>query len=536
MGTQITVADVLAHPVFQNSDTFATNTGLHKIIGTCTIMDIENITAWLNADDVLIVGDYTENCLTEEFVDRLHEKEISCLITKKKFKQNFTSTIIEKFYAYDLPIILVTDNYAWSTLIKAIQQIQFEHYQQLIAEQENFYQSLLRSLANPSSFDSIGSIFHTNTQNSLAIITPDKKIIDASFDINWINIIQTINLNQLHDQSSVADGVPGLFGCRILPPHSLDELSTIWAIPVYANHQLKYYILVGFPYVIGKLPIDLAKKIQSVSRVLLIKDDLHQELDFEQLFKINESFQIIIDNPFVKESDFLSLQSFAGIKMQAPLTITKISSSVPRGALFENSSLMIQNYLTQLLDHLIPTIVIYYKHSWLLITDSRPDLNSTLEEVLSKLNKLFPNLHFHAGSSNPHSIIHLPLALSEAEGALQYLQQNHPERLLQTYQKLGITQLFLDNRFQINKQYVKLMIDTFISPLLTYDQNHNTELLNTLGTYLDNDFSRTKTSKALFIHKNTLSNRINKIKQLVGSDHEDLWLNLQISYHLWQNQ
>ena len=39
MGTQITVADVLAHPVFQNSDTFATNTGLHKIIGTCTIMD-----------------------------------------------------------------------------------------------------------------------------------------------------------------------------------------------------------------------------------------------------------------------------------------------------------------------------------------------------------------------------------------------------------------------------------------------------------------------------------------------------------------
>ncbi|MCH4009315.1 PucR family transcriptional regulator [Companilactobacillus sp.] len=64
-------------------------------------------------------------------------------------------------------------------------------------------------------------------------------------------------------------------------------------------------------------------------------------------------------------------------------------------------------------------------------------------------------------------------------------------------------------------------IDPSISSLQDYDEEHDTELLPTLLNYLEQDGNLAHTSDALFIHRNTLHNRLNRIKEITAVDLKD---------------
>jgi DNA-binding PucR family transcriptional regulator len=57
---------------------------------------------------------------------------------------------------------------------------------------------------------------------------------------------------------------------------------------------------------------------------------------------------------------------------------------------------------------------------------------------------------------------------------------------------------------------------SFLRPLLAYDRETDSELMRTLQAYLGADGSPTKTAAALFIHRNSLSYRLNRIGDLLG--------------------
>lgn len=57
-------------------------------------------------------------------------------------------------------------------------------------------------------------------------------------------------------------------------------------------------------------------------------------------------------------------------------------------------------------------------------------------------------------------------------------------------------------------------IDPSIQTLQDYDDDNGTELLPTLLTYLEQDGNLSKTADALFIHRNTLHNRLNRLVEL----------------------
>ena len=54
-----------------------------------------------------------------------------------------------------------------------------------------------------------------------------------------------------------------------------------------------------------------------------------------------------------------------------------------------------------------------------------------------------------------------------------------------------------------------------------YDRDNATELSHTLEVYLKSNYSPSATSQALFIHRNTLTKRLQKIKSLTHLELED---------------
>ena len=66
----------------------------------------------------------------------------------------------------------------------------------------------------------------------------------------------------------------------------------------------------------------------------------------------------------------------------------------------------------------------------------------------------------------------------------------------------------------------KLYNDMF-TPIIEYDKSTNSKLLETFETYLDENCNIDKTSRKLFIHKNTLKYRLERIEKLLECDIND---------------
>lgn len=66
--------------------------------------------------------------------------------------------------------------------------------------------------------------------------------------------------------------------------------------------------------------------------------------------------------------------------------------------------------------------------------------------------------------------------------------------------------------------YLQEFVNRKLGPLEEYDRKHQTELVLTLQALVDNMGVRTKTAEVLFLHRNTLLQRIHKIETLTGMD------------------
>lgn len=115
----------------------------------------------------------------------------------------------------------------------------------------------------------------------------------------------------------------------------------------------------------------------------------------------------------------------------------------------------------------------------------------------------------------------------EAQEALRVGQALHDEGVI-VFDDLGVLhwlfQLTPEQRRQ-NAYMQRIRI------LTTYDRERNTELLKTLEAYLDRGGSLVDTAQSLYIHRNTLLHRLERIRELCGIDLRDPWhqLNLHVA-------
>ncbi|WP_380026090.1 PucR family transcriptional regulator [Effusibacillus consociatus] len=102
------------------------------------------------------------------------------------------------------------------------------------------------------------------------------------------------------------------------------------------------------------------------------------------------------------------------------------------------------------------------------------------------------------------------------------------------FEDLGIYRLLL----QMNDHYaLNSFIEDYLGPLLRYDEQHGSQLVLTLRIFLDQNCSKQETSERLFIRRQTLYHRLDKIRDLLGdsymSPEHRLSLEFALRAHDW---
>jgi len=120
--------------------------------------------------------------------------------------------------------------------------------------------------------------------------------------------------------------------------------------------------------------------------------------------------------------------------------------------------------------------------------------------------------------------------LAEAEQALAFQHEAHGP----FFADLGLFRLL----FHIPREPVlSSFIHDYLDPLLAHDREHGSALVNTLRVYFDTNLSKQEAADRLYIHRQTLYHRLEKIAECLGEDyaqpHRRLCLEIALRALAW---
>lgn len=98
--------------------------------------------------------------------------------------------------------------------------------------------------------------------------------------------------------------------------------------------------------------------------------------------------------------------------------------------------------------------------------------------------------------------------------AYQLTKTAIPKNFLE-YDMLGVYKLLADIK---NQSLAPAFLHETLGPLLDYDEKHHTDFLHILEVYFEHDCSIVHAASALYCHKNTLTYKLNKIKEILDYD------------------
>lgn len=204
-----------------------------------------------------------------------------------------------------------------------------------------------------------------------------------------------------------------------------------------------------------------------------------------------------------------------------------------------------QNYVKRvLLEKVEMAMQIYNPNNWLalrsdtiiLFLDTRKE-NINMEEFGKQMVRIFsgiPNLSVSVGISNVFdAVTKIPEAYFQAFQAAIIGRAHYGESKVVFYDTVYFFQKLRKMGMLEETQEV---CRRFLKPILDYDKVHGTELKNTLKGLLNHDGNTLKTAKDMYVHKNTILQRREKIIELLGYSPFEMphLLNFLIIFDIWK--
>jgi purine catabolism regulator len=146
----------------------------------------------------------------------------------------------------------------------------------------------------------------------------------------------------------------------------------------------------------------------------------------------------------------------------------------------------------------------------------------------------FPGSTIIGGLSGPaRTLADWPFAYEQALQAMQLGERLKLTNQFVEFNSLGIYRLLYDLEGQTQ---VRRFTEEVMRPLVEYDAQNRGSLVKTVEAYFDHHGNISQTAESLFVHRNTLLYRMERIQELTGLqlDQANMRLALHLSLKLWQ--
>jgi hypothetical protein len=246
----------------------------------------------------------------------------------------------------------------------------------------------------------------------------------------------------------------------------------------------------------------------------------HLKTILEQAIKSIPDFQILASNinsfvyqllkhVYLKESIIVNCLRSRGWKVYDEFyCLYFIQNQYPNDVLL---SILIQE-----LGRIFPTAMVLDYNNGVVVILRNTDFTFDHDALKTKLFSLSEKFSFTVGiSSLFYDFKNLKRHYDECNLAIKYGLDDDPQRFIHFFEDHVIRHL---TRFVFVENAKNQFIHTKIELLHKYDLKNSTDLVNTLLTYFQFGQSKSLAAEKLHLHRNTLTYRLDNIKNLVGID------------------
>ncbi|CAG9619432.1 PucR family transcriptional regulator [Sutcliffiella rhizosphaerae] len=499
MKVMLSLQDIMKRTQFENAEIVAGEKGMDRHVKWVHVVEVTNIEKLLNGQELILSTGVSFGKDTSEFRSFVQQlincKAAGLAIEKGAFIPKIPQEIIDFANKEHFPLILFQQEVSFVDITQDIHSVLINQQYQMITQLENYSQSLNKKLL---------TITH-----EFEILTYLHEHINA----------QIIYENSNHERLFIPD-VPihdrKKYICRL---QSANSPKSSWKQPVFVMEK---------QYGIVHIFTD-ERSISEFDHLLLdrtltaLAQHILRGLYVEEKRKLEESewLRSWLEGGQTKESirEFLMRnESFISKGAMVLLCKKRDSKSPP----------LDKTYLTLLIrsnfEHLGFTVFFTEMKNTLtvIMLNSRDEkdwkerlrtgVRSLLEKQQDKKGCTFIRL---SAGKYVQQLNHLSKSFQSAMETLQIQEQLLEHEDFSCFEDLHIYRLI---SFMQRHHDLRDFVMEYLEPVIKYDQKHNGKLLETLKVYLACNGSKKETAGKLYIVRQTLYHRIQKLETLLGED------------------
>ena len=445
---------------------------------------------------------------------------------------------------FPLPVFVIPDTCSISKVIEECYQYAFSGIQKLAEVSLNAMERLSNELLSHKSEDAnMISVAAELLECPVAFTTSDfhlqqgKNIpqnhlvnplyVEDSFD--WDLALEGFQVKQETFCPHLAQGIDGkeIGGYLHENAYCRQNGYQIYIFPISYKTSCYGYLFLSLNRSVQSLSPEMCMKIQQILAVL--KFEIIKSNDIAQT--VNRYYDFLLDELLESDrTDFRTLMQKYGL-MQKPIAdayYILIAGRSPRNTQDKLQELLTSQQFNLLYDRIMMELkatdfFLFERREAFIIFLPQPlaaSQSDCFDRLAALLKQFLKDQYQGIGISDAVSTEQVRKGYFQADKALSISHSTAGQPPC-FFSDLGILRFFFDRSNQLDPEPLLQVYEEYIQPILKYDKMHSGELFPTLATYLECGSSPSGACSSLFIHKNTLYSRLNKISQLLGKNLSD---------------
>jgi PucR family transcriptional regulator, purine catabolism regulatory protein len=504
---QLKVADILGRKHFEDAFVIAGEEGVNRHVKWVHVVEVTSIRNLLNGNELILSTGVTWKENSHVFVSMikqlLENNAAGLCIEMGTYMSELPAVVIEIANEHQFPIIVFQKEVPFVEITQDIHSLIINNQYQMISDLENYSQSLNKRLLTIETYEEILQfIFSTlDVQIIFRLKGQEYEFVPHINEHEQMSILE-----DLQGFNNLPGGVIGfspinLFGqeyaelyiySKEVPISEFDLLILDRTSTALAQHLLR------------DIYVEEKKRVEEF-------EWLHEWLEGEHSNGIISEY-LIEHGITTKTSDAVVLiAKLFAIKEKANLDVTYIKLLFR--SVFEQNGFAV--FLVEKRNEVI-----------FILLNNRTKKN--MKERIKKAIESIKNCEFMKKQSTARILIgagkfvdtlsNVHRSYQTAKETLRIQQKMTNKEIYHFYEDLHLYRLISQMSKHVDLQELVL---EYLQPVIDYDQRYNGKLLETLKVYLECHGSKQETSNRLFIVRQTLYHRLQKLENLLGEDFMD---------------
>jgi len=540
----LTINDLLEIKAIEGIKLVAGKQGVNNIISLVNIIENPDKFDWLSSNELLLSTGYIfkdNEGLQNRIIKELAEINCAGLVIKtKRYFEQIPQNMIDLANEYGLPLLELPYEYTLSKIISIFNEKSSGRYDLLNRRTLDMHNTLFKIALEGGGIERISSMLAETVNNPVIFLDKDWKLLHYTDQKNssvplayCLNLVKNKSVFNKKFTSSIPKDISEMKKSikRIYRVEDIEIKCRI--LPVAVSNYIYGYIVV-WQTIRELTEIDYIA-LEQASPILALELIKAKEIEDVKLKIRHDFFDDLLTGKITSTETIQTLCNLHGLNPEymyycmvmtiETKDVDKYEDMVARKYQLESKVKKCVELVYELSNKIDGEITCFYRSNRVITligqNNNRPHISINeakqfANELKDSLTQQIGNSAFLIGIGRQYSSISsLNKSFSEANEAIRFIERFEERGGVAHFEDHSVYH-FLDSNIK------DIELDDFFMKCLgkVYDHDtlHGTSYIITLENYFNNNLNISETAKAMYLHRNTLIYRIEKIKEILNTD------------------